>query len=187
MKAILLLLFFFNTTVAFAQQDKIKANRSVKIVTCMPGFNYAYNNDKIRLLDKSAEARKSGNVLFEKRIDKKTESAINELLDTLAHAGNKLMYWNTCVDDGFCYVIFIRNGADLQKIFVSNYYEQTIDRLAVLFDKQCQGYRGYEGNEIGFGNDSEEIKAVTEAQLSCSANVDQEWRNTVFDNWQEPQ
>jgi hypothetical protein len=151
----------------------------------MPGFNYAYANQEFKLLDKQSDTNTTSTVLFTKRADTNTALTIDKIIDTLASLGSKVIYWNECIEDGSCFILFIRDGRNIQKIYVSNYYDETIDRLVSIFDAQFKNYKPYEGNTLSYSDNKDEIESLVKSQHNCDAIADEKFRNDLFEQWTE--
>jgi hypothetical protein len=184
MRTTLFFISLFSWTLSFGQATN-NSKRSIKILDCETGLIYHFADNKVVLEGTWYIPSDTSKIWFSKTVDKTTSASFDKLFDTFARLDKKLFYYNHCVDDGFHFKVYIQVDTSIQKIFVGNYYNKTIDSLTSLFDEQLKDFKPDFIVRIGYGKNKEEIDRIIKWQAECKENVPDDYKNHLLDNWCE--
>ena len=99
-----------------------------------------------------------------------------------------LIYYNNCIDDGFGFKVYIRDGYRLQKIVVANYYTEMLDSLSAVFDDQLSNYHSRFDTNIGYGKTDEDKEYIEELKKEqdaddCRCKLTRSFRRRLLNEW----
>lgn len=179
MRTTLFLILLFILTNSYGQTA-----RSIKIFNCETGLIYSYADKKIELKGSWFVPDNGTDIWYSKTVDSATSSSFDKLFGIFLKLDKRVMYLNYCVDDGFNFKVYVQVDTALQKIFVGNYYDKTIDSLTALFDEQLKDFKANFLFNIGYGNKSE-IERLIKWQTDCKQTYSDEYKNHTLDKWCE--
>ena len=124
------------------------------------------------------------NFWYGRTIDSTAFSSFEKLFDQFARLEKRVVYLNQCINDGFNFKVYVQVDTTLQKIYVGNYYNKTIDSLTRLFDDQLEGFKAGFSFKISYGSESE-IGQLIKWQSDCKKVSNKEYNDQLLDKWCE--
>lgn len=179
MRTSLLLISLFVWTNSYGQTAK-----SIKLFNCETGLIYSYADKQIELKGTWFVPDNSTDIWYSKTVDSAATSAFDKIFDTFSKLEKRVMYLNYCVDAGFNFKVYIQVDTTLQKIFVGNYYDKTVDSLTTLFDEQLKDFNANFSFNIGYGSKSE-VERLIKWQTDCKQTYSDEYKNHMLEKWCE--
>ncbi len=126
-------------------------------------------------------------VVFDTIVNSNDLNRLKGEFQKLLENPNDEVWLNSCVDDGYNLKFILTDGKIKKKVFVGNYFQPTLNQIAIILKPYMTEMNKKFHFSIGYGiENEEEIKKEIRLQQDCNELATDENKMSLLNNWCEP-